>query len=138
MRTIVVSLVTAATLVLSGCAILPDDRYDSNWILSSGKNSQGPFVSGAEGAIRMTINAGQISGQICNSWGGDISITDTSVLVSGIYSTEMWCTEPEGIMDRETRFLNDLSRVTSIELVDGTLHLWGGPVDLEFVSDPTS
>jgi heat shock protein HslJ len=134
MRKIIVGLVTAADLVLSGCAILPDDRYDSNWILTYGKNSQGTFVNGAEGAIRMTINAGQISGHICNSWGGDISITNTSVLVSGIYSTEMWCTEPEGIMDRETRFLNDLSRVTSVEIVDGTLHLSGGPVTLDFVA----
>ena len=50
----------------------------------------------------------------------------------------MACDKPDGIMDLEMRFLDDLSLVTSIELVDGTLHLSGGPVDLEFVSDPTS
>lgn len=134
MGKLIVGIIAASVLVLSGCAILPDDRYNSTWELTFGKNSQGTFVNGGEGAIRMTINDGKVSGQICNSWGGDISITESSVLVSSIYSTEMWCTEPEGIMDRETRFLNDLSRVTSIELVNGTLHLSGGPVDLEFVA----
>jgi hypothetical protein len=36
-------------------------------------------------------------------------------------------------MDRETRFLNDLAAVTTIELVDGFLRLSGDGVELTFV-----
>ena len=52
--------------------------------------------------------------------------------MSSVHSTEMWCTEPDGIMDHETRFLNNISLVTTIEIVDGFLRLSGGGVDLKF------
>jgi len=108
-------------------------QYDWDWLLASGTDSQGEWVDGDEGAIRLTINDGQVSGQICNSWGGDIAIDGSSVAITDLYSTEMFCTEPEGIMDRETRFLNNISLVTTIELVDGRLRLSGGGVEFEFV-----
>jgi len=108
-------------------------QYDLDWFLSSGTDSQGAWVDGDEGAIRLTINDGQVSGQICNSWGGDIDINGSSVAMTSLFSTEMYCTEPTGIMDRETRFLSDISLVTSIELVDGRLRLSGDGVELEFV-----
>jgi heat shock protein HslJ len=84
------------------------------------------------GATLVTIDDGQISGQICNTWGGDIAITESTVVVSSVHSTEMWCSEPAGIMDHETRFLGDISLVTTIEIVDGFLRLSGGGVDLKF------
>ena len=133
MRKIVVSLIASVALALTGCANPPAQNYDADWFLSSGTDGQGTWIDGDEGAVRLTINDGQVSGQICNSWGGDIDINGSSVAMISLFSTEMYCTEPEGIMDRETRFLNDLSLVTSIELVDGRLRLSGDGVDLEFV-----
>jgi hypothetical protein len=47
----------------------------------------------------------------------------------------MACDKTDGIMDREMRFLNDLSLVTSIELVNGQLRLSGDGIELEFVGD---
>ena len=141
MRKIFISLVLAASLaIVSGCAApaplptpTPSVQFDVDWFLSSGTDSQGAWVDGGEGAIRVSIKDGQVSGQICNNWGGDIVISGSDVEVSSIYSTKMHCTEPKGIMDREMRFLNDLSLVTSIELVDGQLRLTGDAVTLEFV-----
>ncbi len=130
MRKIVIGLVAAATIVLAGCAILPDERFDGNWLLTSATDAQGVWLDGVAGASLVTIDDGQISGQICNSWGGDIVIEGSSVEITSIFSTEMWCTEPDGIMDRETRFLNNISLVTTIEIVDGFLRLSGGGVDL--------
>jgi heat shock protein HslJ len=141
MRKIGIGLVLVASLAMvSGCAVptptpepTPSVEYDFDWFLSSGTDSQGAWVDGDEGAIRLSINDGQVSGQICNSWGGDIVISGSDVEVSSIYSTKMRCPAPKGIMDRETRFLSDLALVTSIELVDGRLRLSGDGVELEFV-----
>jgi hypothetical protein len=46
----------------------------------------------------------------------------------------MACNKPDGIMDFEMRFLNDLSLITSIELVDGGLRLTGDAVTLDFAA----
>lgn len=141
MLKIPIGLVLIASLgFVSGCAApaplptpTPSVRYDWDWLLASGTDNQGAWVDGDEGALRLSIKDGQISGQICNNWGGDITITGSTVVVSSLFSTKMACDKPDGIMDRETRFLNDLALVTSIELVDGRLRLSGEGVELEFV-----
>jgi heat shock protein HslJ len=142
MRKILIGVVLAASAgLLSGCVALtptptpiPSEQLNMNWVLVSGTDGEGAWVKGSEGATRLTIDNGQVSGQICNSWGGDIVIEGSSVAITSIFSTEMFCTEPEGIMDRERRFLNDLSLVTTVEIVDGFLLLSGGGVDLKFVA----
>jgi heat shock protein HslJ len=134
MRKFTVSLLSAAALVLSSCAILPDNRYDGTWLLTSATDAQGMWLDDVVGATLITIDDGHISGQICNTWGGDIAISNSTVVISSVSSTEMWCDKPDGIMERETRFLTDISLVTSIELVDGRLRLSGGPVTLDFVT----
>lgn len=138
MRKIVVSLIASAALVLTGCTNPPVQSFDGKWLLTSATDAQGTWADGVAGATFVTIEDDHISGQICNNWGGNIVITGSTVDLSSLYSTKMACDKPDGIMDLEMRLLDDLSLVTSIELVDGTLHLSGGPVDLEFVSDPTS
>ncbi|MEY4898826.1 MAG: hypothetical protein RL294_637 [Actinomycetota bacterium] len=135
MRKIVVSLIASAALVLSGCANPPIESFEGNWLLTSATDAQGTWVDGADGATLVTIEDDHISGQICNNWGGDIAITGSTVVVSSLYSTKMACDKPDGIMDLEMRFLDDLSLVTSIELVDGRLRLSGDGVALEFVGD---
>ena len=140
MRKILIGLVLAASMgLVSGCAVptptptpIPSEQLNRNWVLVSGTDDQGDWVKGSEGATRLTIENGQVSGQICNSWGGDIDIEGSSVAITSIFSTVMLCTEPDGIMDRETRFLTDISLVTTIEIVDGFLRLSGGGVDLKF------
>ena len=134
MRKIVVSVIASAALFLAGCTNPPVQSFDGNWLLTSATDAQGTWVDGAAGATLVTIEDDHISGQICNNWGGDIEITGSTVVVSSLYSTKMACDKPGGIMDREMRFLDDLSLVTSIELVDGQLRLTGDAVTLEFVA----
>jgi heat shock protein HslJ len=135
MRKITVSLIASAALVLSGCVNPPIESFEGNWLLTSATDAQGTWVDGAAGTTLVTIEDGHISGQICNNWGGDIAITGSTVVVSSLYSTKMACDKTDGIMDREMRFLNDLSLVTSIELVNGQLRLSGDGIELEFVGD---
>ncbi|MEN9911139.1 MAG: hypothetical protein RLZZ441_707 [Actinomycetota bacterium] len=133
MRKVIVSLIASAALVISGCANPPIESFEGNWLLTSATDAQGTWVDGAAGATLVTIEDDHISGQICNNWGGDIAITGSTVVVSSLYSTKMACNKPDGIMDLEMRVLDDLSLVTSIELVDGQLRLTGDAVTLEFV-----
>ena len=137
--TILVSTAIAVLTALSGCVTpaptpvpTPTMSLENDWLLYSGTDSLGDLVQGDEGAIRMTIADNKINGQICNSWGGDIAVDGSRITFGPLYSTEMYCETPKGIMDRESRFLSDLALVTTIELVDGKLHLSGGGVDLEF------
>jgi heat shock protein HslJ len=129
----------AVLIALSGCATTeptpipsPTMSLEQDWLLYSGSDSLGDLKQGDEGAIRMTIAGNKVTGQICNSWGGDLAIDGSSITFGPLYSTEMYCETPDGIMDRESRFLTDLALVTTIELVDGKLHLSGDGVDLEF------
>ena len=134
MRKIVVSVIASAALFLAGCTNPPVQSFDGKWLLTSATDAQGTWADGVAGATFVTIEDDHISGQICNNWGGDIEITGSTVVVSSLYSTKMACDKPGGIMDREMRFLDDLSLVTSIELVDGQLRLTGDAVTLEFVA----
>lgn len=131
---VILAIVTAVFGIITALnqSGAPALKVDGDWFLSEGTDAEGDLDLTGD-AIRLTIADGQVSGQICNSWGGSIDINGSSVTFGALVSTEMYCTEPAGIMDRETRFLADLPLVTSIELVDGTLHLTGGDVDLTFV-----
>ena len=126
-------LAVGVALALTGCATAPVTTFDDDWFVASGSDAQGEWVEGDEGAVRVTIDDGHISGQICNSWGGDITINGSRLTIESLMSTEMYCTEPEGIMERETRFLADLALVTTIELIDGQLRLSGNGVEFELV-----
>ena len=137
--TIFGSAAIAVLIALAGCATsaptpapTPTISLEQDWLRYSGSDSLGDLKQGDEGAIRMTIADNKVTGQICNSWGGDVAIDGSSMTFGPLYSTEMYCETPDGIMDRESRFLTDLALVTTFELVDGKLHLSGGGVDLEF------
>ncbi|MEY4312807.1 MAG: hypothetical protein RLZZ319_316 [Actinomycetota bacterium] len=105
--------------------------FDGDWFLFSGTDADGTFDDTLP-AVRMSIADGQLSGQICNSWGGDVTVDGSTISIGALVSTEMYCTTPKGIMDLESRFLTDLPLVTTITVEDGRLHLTGGGVDLVF------
>jgi heat shock protein HslJ len=134
MHKIIMGLLAATALVLAGCTSLPVESFDGNWSLTSATDAQGTLVDGVDGGTLVTIDGDEISGQICNNWGGNIAIDGSSVVISSVYSTKMACNKPDGIMDFEMRFLNDLSLITSIELVDGGLRLMSDAVTLDFAA----
>jgi heat shock protein HslJ len=134
MHKIIMGLLAATALVLAGCTSLPAESFDGNWSLTSATDAQGTLVDGVDGGTLVTIDGDEISGQICNNWGGNIAIDGSSVVISSVYSTKMACNKPDGIMDFEMRFLNDLSLITSIELVNGGLRLTSDAVTLDFAA----
>jgi hypothetical protein len=70
----------------------------------------------------LQFDAGQISGNNgCNQYGGTYQIEGNSIRFDGIYSTEMACLDPDGLMDQERVYLELLRVADQFELGDGVL-----------------
>lgn len=90
----------------------------TSWVLVTySKNSP---IPGTEPTLH--FEDGQVSGSAsCNSFGGSY-ITDGDILNFGdLFMTEMYCMDPEGIMDQESAYLQLLGDANSFEIQDGTL-----------------
>lgn len=130
MKRIALAVSLLGVFALGGCAILaPHPDVDGDWIVVSASDADGQLNLMSE-SLRVTIDDGLISGQVCNSWGGEIAITGSSVEIGLLAATEMYCTEPEGIMDVESRLFAGLDAVTTIEMRGDELLFTGNGVEL--------
>jgi len=110
-------------LLLSACsggtaaAQLPEGE----WTLTSLMGS--PPLEGSTVTIRFEGN--QVSGSAgCNSYGGQFNAgRDGSLTFDNVFSTEMACMEPEGLMEQETTYLQTLTQAASFTIADGQLEL---------------
>jgi heat shock protein HslJ len=127
-------LVAVVAATLAGCVpVASTTELHGEWVLTSGSDAAGTLDS-AITDVTLVIDADGASGRVCNSYGGTISGTPTDLRVESLYSTEMWCETPQGIMDLEQRFLADLGAVTSGTVGGDTLVLTGPDVTLEFIA----
>ena len=127
-------LLAAAVVTLSGC--VPGASTESlrgEWVLTSGADSAGELDITITD-VTLVIDEDGVSGRVCNSFGGTLSGSPTNLSVSSLYSTEMWCETPQGIMELEQRFLTDLGSVTSANLDGDQLTLTGADVTLGFTA----
>jgi heat shock protein HslJ len=125
-RNLTVSLMTLAVLLL-GCGPGPASSSSlpgTQWVL---------VTLGGEALLPDTapsaeFSADQISGSAgCNTYFGAYAVSGSEIIISDVANTEMWCMEPEGVMDQEQAFLAALASVASyrlagerLELLDGT------------------
>jgi heat shock protein HslJ len=65
----------------------------------------------------LTGNAG------CNSYGADYRLNGTSLTVSPPISTKMYCNDPEGVMEQESKYLTLLTGVSSYRVEGNRLLL---------------
>ena len=64
-------------------------------------------IEGTEFTLR--FEAGQVSGSGgCNHYGGSYEVEGNRLTITGLYSTEMACLEPEGLMEQEAFLLDFL------------------------------
>jgi len=91
---------------------------DTKWFLRS-YGEQGNLKDIIEGTeITATFNSSesQISGSAgCNIFGARYQITDSTLSISEVISTEMACTSPAGIMEQENEFLTLLSSAETFQ-----------------------
>jgi heat shock protein HslJ len=113
-------VVLAGLSSFTGCLSANQDALrGTSWVLME--------IDGAdpiEGSM-LTIEfiEGRISGTAgCNLFGGEYQLQGDQIELGSIHNTEMYCMEPEGIMDQESVFLDLLSSsthytVTTVELI---------------------
>jgi heat shock protein HslJ len=129
----VIVLILGALALLSGsCAktdstITTSDLEDTKWILES----YGELVNLEDVLTDTRIVAefvsseGTVKGSAgCNSYSGSYEVEDSQLSIPGpIAATEMYCMEPEGVMDQEQQYLEILQAAESYSIEDGELQI---------------
>lgn len=87
-------------------------------------NDQQPIT---EHQPSLQFDGDKVSGNTgCNQYGGSYQINGDGISFEGIYSTEMACMNPEGIMAQERTYLELLNSATRFTVVEGTLTIYAG------------
>ncbi len=75
--------------------------------------------------LNINFESGQIYGNAgCNRYGSSYQIKDDTITVDGLFSTEMACLEPDGIMEQEQIFLSLLRSANRFTVLNGVLTLF--------------
>jgi len=75
-------------------------------------------------ALSAEFSADQISGSAgCNHYFGAYTVSGSDVTIGDVGSTEMYCMDPEGVMDQEQAFLAVLASANSYRLAGTRLEL---------------
>ena len=117
------ALVVLAAIALAACggktADSAADLEGTKWTLLSYGTPDSPqvLVGDTEITLQFDVAGGQISGSAgCNNYFGDIEIKGNKLSVGMVGSTEMYCMEPEGVMDQETAYTSALTLVESYQI----------------------
>ncbi|MBI9045499.1 MAG: META domain-containing protein [Anaerolineaceae bacterium] len=109
-------------ILLSACSgnepNLEAQLQGKTWVLTSYNDSQ-PI---ADRHPTLNFEADQISGTTgCNHYGGTYQIEGDTIRFEGIFSTEMACLEPTGLMEQERIYLDLLRVADQVELNEDVL-----------------
>ncbi len=123
--------VPGESLVFDPAPEVSGDALDgATWVLVSGS----PVVDGYP--ITFSVDGDQFGGTAaCNGYGGTITRSDDSIVLSEIFQTMMACMD-DGVMESEAAFTAALGAVSSWSIVDGQLHLEGPGEPLVFDPAP--
>ena len=125
-------------LLLSSMIGLASCNYGSSientdWVLQS----YGEFgnlkdvLTDTEITAEFVSSEGTVEGSAgCNSYSGSYEVKDSQLSIPGpIAATEMYCMEPEGVMEQERQYLEILQAAESYSVEDGELQInCGGQV----------
>ncbi len=122
-RNLIVAVVALAVLAV-GCGSSPADSSSlqgTKWALVTLQGEA--LLTGT--APSAEFSADQIRGSTgCNTYFGTYAVSGNELRLSDLAVTEMWCMEPEGVMDQEKAFLNALNSVASCQVETGRLELY--------------
>ena len=115
LKVMIAGIVAALSLILVACAppALENlvDPEDTKWVLESyGKRGNLQAVlEGSEITAIFDSAEGQVHGFAgCNTYFGNYHITNNKLSIYEISYTEMYCLEPEGVMEQEEQYLKAL------------------------------
>jgi heat shock protein HslJ len=130
-------MILAISLV--GCGGVADGPalQDTQWVLVT-LGGEPPLSDTAPSA---DFSTDEISGSTgCNTYFGAYTVDGSEITIGDVASTEMWCTEPDGVMDQEQAFLAALRSATGYRLSGAQLELLDptGRMILTFEPRPAS
>jgi heat shock protein HslJ len=89
------------------------------WLLTTiytGRDSMIGLVWGADATA--VVEDGIIGGTTgCNHYSGEFTVDGSAVEIGELIQTEMYCEQPEGVMEQEATYLQLLAQVESYEIV---------------------
>jgi len=96
------------------------DLAGTNWIVTGFNNGHQGVVSPIlDTELTLVFDSeGKLSGRVCNSYFGAYETGKGTIKISELGQTEMYCVEPEGIMEQESQFLQALATAATYR-VDG-------------------
>jgi heat shock protein HslJ len=114
------SLLAETGTVLAVFTAQSQDLAGSSWIVTGFNNGAEAVVSPLlDTEITLTFDAdGKLSGKACNSFFGSYETASGTLNISQMGRTEMFCVEPEGIMQQEDQVLAALASAATYR-VDG-------------------
>ena len=129
-------LVLAGLFALSACDSSGNSLPGTAWTLTAINGN--PVIEGTEPYL--LFDEDSVGGNSsCNSTGGEYQVNGNKITFEGLFSTMMYCMDPEGVMDQEANFLNALSNAATFSISGNqlTIRLQDGG-QLDFVSRPQS
>ena len=108
---------------------------DKTWALESygEQDSLQAVLKGTEITALFDSAKGRVHGSAgCNSYSGNYQAGKSKLSIPMVASTEMYCLEPEGVMEQEQRYLRALQSAESYEVGDGKLRITAGSQVLVF------
>lgn len=117
-----------ASLGIMGC---PHDLEGKKWLLTSYGDPDSPQAVIEDTRVTAEFSEGEVAGTAgCNNYFGSYEIKGESLTFGAVASTEMWCEDPEGVMDQETEYLRSLGAAERYQVKDGKLQIFytGGQV----------
>jgi len=135
---ILVMLLLSSMIGLASCSY-GSSIEDTDWVLQS----YGEFGNLKDVLADTEITAGFVSSEGtvegsagCNSYSGSYEVEDSQLSIPGpIAATEMYCEEPEGVMNQEQEYLEILQAAESYSIEDGELQINCGSQALIFKGD---
>lgn len=130
-RLVLAGIVMAALLV-SACGVTPTatprpvNLAGSQWTLAA-LGAPGAETAALPGTtVTLVWGAdGRVGGSAgCNNYSGGYTITGSKLSLSPLASTKMFCAEPQGVSEQETRYLTALQSAVSFQVQGSQLFLY--------------
>jgi heat shock protein HslJ len=75
--------------------------------------------------ITLKFSGDQVSGSAgCNQYGGSYQAGENSLSIGDVFSTEMGCLEPAGILEQETAYLTALRTAATYQITADRLEIF--------------
>jgi len=111
-------------LGVSGCSSGATGLEGKTWVLESYGDPGDPAAVIAGSEVTAEFLEGEVAGTAgCNRYFGSYTADCENLSFGPLASTEMWCVDPEGVMDQEQAYLRTLGKAKEYEVRDGMLRV---------------